>query len=99
LEELDGLLDDHLRDERPKFRIGLPAERHDLADQIPRPLRCQQNLLQVLAGFRRVAHGPESKIAVSEAAAEEIVEVMGDPARERADGLYLLRLRKPLFDP
>ena len=77
----------------------LPAEGQQLPREPCRAIRRSPDLEQ-LAVYRLVpADLIENQVAVADDGREHVVEVVGDAARESADGLHLLGLPELVFQP
>ena len=70
----------------------LAAEGQELAGQVGGALRCLLNELDVTARRARALRPPRQHLAPPDDDGQEVVEVVGDPARELSDGLHLLGL-------
>ena len=75
------------------------AERQQLAGQAGGPLARVADLLDVSPDRIVGAELLQDQIAVAQDAGEQVVEVVGDPARQLPDGLHLLRVAQLLLAP
>ena len=89
--ELQGILRDGDDVHRPPLRRFLPAEGEDLVHEVLCPVAGIQNLCQVPSGLA-VDGVVQGKIGEADDGEKDVVEVVGDAACQRADGLHLLRL-------
>ncbi len=96
-QELRGLFQDGPGQDRSQFHLRLPAEGQYLPDKIACPLGglyyLPKGLFHLLIMFSRY----QGQFRITEDAAEDIVEVVGDAAGQGADGLELLRLPHPVL--
>ena len=70
----------------------LAREGQDLRHEVPGPQTGGADLLQVSLKVGVVARRDASEFTIAEDAGEQVVEVVGDAARERAEALQFLRL-------
>ena len=74
------------------------AEREQLAGQSGGALGGLRDLLRgARAGVVHVGHPQKRRVAVNDG--EDVVEIVGNPAGELADGLHFLRLAELLLQP
>ena len=87
--ELDGLLLVRLR----------TAEGEDALDQVGGAMHRAPHLAQVLLSRMRLSHVHRDEREVAANRGQQVVEVVGDAAGERAHRLHLLRLPQLRFEP
>ena len=73
------------------------AEGEDAPDQVLRARGGLANLFQAVPLVRRFARLQPGQLDVAEDRLQQVVEVVGDAAGQRADGLHLLRLAQLVF--
>ena len=76
----------------------LAAEREQPLGQVAGPLGGDADLGELVPQLRVVAGARERELAVAGDRDEQVVEVVGDPACELADGLELLRLAEAVLE-
>src|SRR5208337_4275687 len=77
--------------------FGLTAEGEDPFDQVRCTSACVEHLIQVAAYRVCLCKRESGYFRVAYYGRQNVVEVMGDPTGQGADGLHLLRLAKVSF--
>ena len=98
LEQLERFHDDDLNVHRFAIAKAAAAESENALDQHLCALGRVHDVVQIAAQgalFRRLLQG---ELAVAQDGAEDVVEVVGDAAGQRADRLHLLRLPQLRFE-
>ncbi len=92
-EQLDGLLDYRTEFDRfPILLFPLAAEGQDLLDEVSGPMGGVENLFQTAPKRMGLTDVCQPHLAIAENDSKNVVEIMGNPAGQRADGFHLLGL-------
>ena len=75
----------------------LPAEGHELANQASRPVRPLSAFLRFWRGWDFRGQFFQENLAMAHDDRQQIVEIMGEPSGEAADGFHFLSLPELLF--
>ena len=78
--------------------VAGPAEREDLTNQVGGTLGCQANLIEVTREFGVLARCLACEPGKPVDACQDVVEVVRDPAGQRAHSLQLLGLSQLKFE-
>ena len=94
-----GLANDIVEREHLRLEHLAPAEGEQLPGEPRGALPRLPDLLDVASDRVALPHLLQQEVAVAEDGGEQVVEVVGDPAGELADGLHLLGLAELLLAP
>ncbi len=81
------------------FGIGWPAESENAFDEVARAPGGFEHELEILAGSAFDLRVRQCQVRVAQDGAEDVVEIMGHAAGERADGIHFLCLQHLFFEP
>ena len=95
--ELHGLLDDAAQTERFLLLLGLSAEGEHLPDELPAPEPASMTLSRWCSSRLPLGAWPFTQFGEPDDGREDVVEIVGDAAAERAEGLHLLGLAELLL--
>ncbi len=95
--ELDALANDLVDRQRCRDRLTASGEREQLPRQIVRLLEHGHRLAEALGRCRPVLDLAAGQLEAAEDAGEQVVEIVGDAARQQPQALQLLRLAQLLF--
>jgi hypothetical protein len=90
--ELQHFLDDQVDLDGLLFLFGLAAERKNLVDQTLGALAGGENVVQGVVGVLALAGMDAGNLRIAEDRLQDVVEVVGNPARQRSDRFHLLGL-------
>jgi hypothetical protein len=91
-EQADGLLDQHPHTHGSSPAVAAAAKGEDLVDDGLGALAGQPHLPHLPPGPTVLGEAGQRHLGIAEDGAEDVVEVVGDAAGKRADGLQPLRL-------
>jgi hypothetical protein len=95
----ERILDRRLQRHRRARVLLTPAERENLRDQVLGPGARFRDLHETLLDARLACELRAQQLRVSEDRGQDVVEVVRNAARQRADRLHLLRLPQLLLQP
>lgn len=96
--ELDGLGGDREQFYRAALERLFPAEREYLPDKVRGPVPCTQDGRKELLHLRIPGNPQLCKLRVAIYGGQDIIEVVRYTARQRANGIHLLRLPDLLLE-
>ena len=89
--------DDRVQRQYVRFHRLLPAEGHQLANQVRRPFASLLHFFDLGADGTTDGQFVQQHLAMSHDDGQQIVEIMGKSPGQAADGFHLLRLSQLLF--
>ena len=78
--------------------FGLAAEEENLLHELFGPHASGEDPLEMLAGAASRRHLLQRQLAIPQDGRQDIIEIVGDPTGQRADGFHLLRLTQLGFE-
>ena len=79
------------------FPLGLPAKGENLFHEVLGPIAGVEDRIEVLQRLPLDAAIEQGQLGIPHDHTEDIIEIMGDPPRQRADGLQFLGLHQLIF--